>query len=111
MARNSTRSVVRCSIQLVDETDGNYAFGHLSLREALALATTLPGNVRITFDQSLAGQTIRLPIAGTLHQPKIDAREVQRLAGRVVEDTAKGMLHKEIGRQLDKLFGPASGRP
>ena len=90
-------------------------YGSVGLDESLAIMAEAPvpskwiGNNAL--GQSLAGQTIRLPIAGTLHQPKIDAREVQRLAGRVVEDTAKGMLHKEIGRQLDKLFGPASGQP
>jgi hypothetical protein len=90
-------------------------YGSVGLDQSLAVMAEMPVPSKWVgtnaLGQSLAGQTIRLPIGGTLHQPKIDAREVQRLAGRVVEDTAKGMLHKEIGRQLDKLFGPASGRP
>jgi hypothetical protein len=85
-------------------------YGSVGLDESLAIMAEMPvpdkwiGNNAL--GDSLRGQVIRLPIAGTLHQPKIDGRELERLAGRVVEDTAKGMLQKEIGRQLDKLFGP-----
>ena len=85
-------------------------YGSVGLDESLAIMAEMPvpdkwiGNNAL--GDSLRGQVIRLPIAGTLHEPKIDARELERLAGRVVEDTAKGMLQKEIGRQLDKLFGP-----
>ncbi|HVW39341.1 MAG TPA: hypothetical protein VHB99_18620, partial [Pirellulales bacterium] len=85
-------------------------YGSVGLDESLAIMAEMPvpdkwiGNNAL--GDSLRGQVIRLPIAGTLHQPKIDGRELERLAGRVVEDTAKGVLQKEIGRQLDKLFGP-----
>jgi predicted outer membrane repeat protein len=45
---------------LVDEIDGNYSAGDLSLREALALAKLIPGADEITFAEALAGQTITL---------------------------------------------------
>lgn len=85
-------------------------YGSVGLDESLAIMAEMPvpdkwiGNNAL--GDSLRGQVIRLPIAGTLHEPRIDGRELERLAGRVVEDTAKGVLQKEIGRQLDKLFGP-----
>ena len=37
----------------IDENDGNYSSGHLSLREALALAAVRPGTDTITFASSL----------------------------------------------------------
>ena len=43
-----------------DTVDGDYSAGHLSLREAVALADAGSGTATITFDASLAGQTIRL---------------------------------------------------
>ena len=44
----------------VDENDGDYSPGDLSLREALALAAELPGNDVIEFDSSLVGGAITL---------------------------------------------------
>ena len=45
-----------------DENDGNYGFGHLSLREAIELANEFPADNAITFDPTLfaAAQTITL---------------------------------------------------
>ncbi len=50
-----------------DATDGNdYSFGHLSLRESLALAASLPGKNEIEFDSSTWGETIVLSSTGQL---------------------------------------------
>ena len=43
-----------------DVSDGNFAAGQLSLREAIGIANLSNGPDSITFDSSLAGQTIRL---------------------------------------------------
>ncbi len=51
----------------VDESDGNYSPGDLSLREVLLLAAGAPGNDVIQFDNSLRGSTITLvPALGQL---------------------------------------------
>ncbi len=46
---------------------------------------------------------------------RIDGREVERLAGRAVQDAAQGVIHHELGRELhkglDHLFGPLQGKP
>ncbi len=44
----------------VDENDGDYSFGDLSLREALAMAASLPGDDVIRFYHTLADATITL---------------------------------------------------
>ena len=53
----------------VDENDGDYSAGDLSLREALVLAATRPGGDTIRFDSTLAGSTITL----SLGQLEIDS--------------------------------------
>ena len=45
---------------LPDVSDGNFSAGHLSLREAIEEANANPGADTITFDASLAGDTINL---------------------------------------------------
>ena len=45
-----------------DESDGNYATGDLSLREAIELANLVAGHDVIEFDSQLAGQTINLAL-------------------------------------------------
>ena len=47
---------------LADETDGNISAGHMSLREAVALANATAGADTITFAEALAGQTITLTL-------------------------------------------------
>ena len=45
-----------------DESDGDFSPGDYSLREAVEIANLLPGVDTITFDGSLAGQTITLSL-------------------------------------------------
>ena len=47
---------------LVDENDGDYSPGDLSLREALAVAAATVGDDVITFDGALTGGTIALEV-------------------------------------------------
>lgn len=56
--------------------------------------------------KALEGQTIRLPIGGTLDRPAIDQNELNRLAAQFVQDTAGRVLQQELGKQLDRLLGP-----
>ncbi|MBN2477183.1 MAG: right-handed parallel beta-helix repeat-containing protein [Pirellulales bacterium] len=56
---------------LVDENDGDYRPGDLSLREAFALAAVMPGHNAIGFEDALAGGTITLD--SSLGQLAIDS--------------------------------------
>lgn len=63
--KSSTIAIPDCPENLVvstasDELDSNTSFGHLSLREAIGLASIRSGYDTITFDSSLSCQTIVL---------------------------------------------------
>lgn len=60
---------------------------------------------------ALKGQTIRLPIAGTLSRPKIDERALAKLSGQFLRDNAQGVLMEGLKGGFDKLFGPPPAEP
>ncbi|HUY32626.1 MAG TPA: hypothetical protein VMV69_07570 [Pirellulales bacterium] len=90
-------------------------YGSVGLDETLAIMAELtlpePWTANHPLGAALQAAPLRIPIGGTLKQPRIDSREVQKLAGRAVEDAAQGVIHHELGRELqqglDHLFGPA----
>ncbi len=59
-----------------------------------------------TLGTALEGQTIRVPIGGTLDLPVIDRRELDKLAAQFIQDAAGKVLQQELGKQLDRLLGP-----
>ncbi len=83
-------------------------YGSVGFDQSLAVMAEMPVPSKWIGDnalgRSLRGQVIRLPISGTLHQPKIDGSEIRRMTGRVLEDAARSTLQQELGRQLDRLF-------
>ena len=54
--------------------------------------------------QSLAGQTIKIPIRGTFSRPQIDQRAVADLSRQMLQGVATEAIGSEINRALDKLF-------
>jgi translocation and assembly module TamB len=54
---------------------------------------------------ALEGQTISLPIGGTLDRPVIDQNELNRLAGQFIQNAAGRALERELGNQLNRLLG------
>jgi hypothetical protein len=106
--------------------------------QKLQLVASVPVNDAWFKDQqgmlaSLRGQTIRIPIDGTLTQPRLDTRALsnlgKQLAGAAVQgvlnrqlergqsalsrelERGQGMLQSEIGQGLNRLFGPLGGAP
>jgi len=59
-----------------------------------------------TLGTALEGQKIQLPIGGTLDQPMIDLRELDKLAAQFIQNAAGKVLQQELGKQLDRLLGP-----
>jgi len=85
-------------------------YGSVGLDRTLAIMAEMPVPPKWVGDDSLGravkNRTIRLPIGGTLDAPRIDRRELDRVAAEFVRDTAVDALNNELGRQLDKLFRP-----
>lgn len=65
----------------------------------------------------LKGQTIKVPIRGTLSQPQLDGRVIENLGKQLVGNVVQGqidrqvergqeLIQKQLGSGLNKLFGP-----
>lgn len=54
--------------------------------------------------QYLQGQTIRIPVHGTLSRPVVDQRSLAQASVQLFQGTAERALGDALGKQLDKLF-------
>jgi translocation and assembly module TamB len=55
---------------------------------------------------SLAKQTLRLPINGTLSQPKLNEQALRNLFAQFARDTTKDFLKEELEKKFQKLIRP-----
>lgn len=59
--------------------------------------------------QRLSGQTLNLPISGTLERPYLDGSNLQsiitQIGVQVIQDNAENFIEEQINRSLNKLFG------
>ncbi|TWT49332.1 hypothetical protein Pla22_45270 [Rubripirellula amarantea] len=59
--------------------------------------------------KGLAGQTITLPIAGTVSRPTLDSSSIAKVVGdlgaKKLQETTENYLEKQLGKGLEKLFG------
>ncbi len=84
--------------------------GSVGLDQTLALMAEMPvppkwlGNNVI--GSALRGQTIRLPIAGTLNKPQIDRRVLDQLSRQFLEKAAQNLIEDEVKKGLERLFRP-----
>ncbi len=83
-------------------------YGSVGLDHTLALMAEMPvppkwiGNN--TFGDAVRNQIIKLPIGGTLEQPKIDQRALQQASAQFIRNTATNVLRNELNNQLDRLL-------
>jgi hypothetical protein len=54
---------------------------------------------------AMRGQTIQVPVSGTLEQPKLDKRVLDQLARQFATGAATQFLEREVTRGLERLFG------
>ncbi|MCA9229824.1 MAG: hypothetical protein KDA57_04175 [Planctomycetales bacterium] len=84
------------------------SYGSVGFDQTLALEIEIPIQDkwidRQSALQSLAGQTIKLPIQGTLAKPQIDQRAVAELSRQMLQGVATEAIGGEINRALEKLF-------
>ena len=55
--------------------------------------------------QGLKGQSLQIPISGTVSRPVIDTKAVQQLTMQLVQRTAANQLNNVVGEQTQKLQG------
>jgi len=82
--------------------------GSVGLDRSLALVASMPvpkkwmgQNVLGT---ALANQTIELPIAGTLDQPRLDARGLEEFGRKVLGTATRNLLQDRLQQQFDRLL-------
>ena len=76
---------------------------------------TLAATVEVSFRGDIAGSTpvigqllrtpLVIPLKGTVQRPQFDARAIDQVVGRIVENTAEAVLKDGLGRGLEELFG------
>jgi len=96
------------AIELVFPDVAIRTFGSVGLDQSLAIIAEmpvpekwLPGGSAATV---LRGRIIRLPIAGTLTQPKVDQQALGELTAQFARETAGDLLIQGLNRQLDRVL-------
>lgn len=84
--------------------------GSVGLDQSLSIVAEVPVLDRwVEKDRLLAGlkgQTLHIPITGTLSQPKLDGRIFEEASKRIISGAAGNLLEGELNKGLQKLFGP-----
>jgi hypothetical protein len=55
---------------------------------------------------SMQGQSLQIPINGTLGRPQIDPRAWQQVLALFAQGAARGLIEDQLNKQLDRLFQP-----
>jgi hypothetical protein len=82
--------------------------GSVGLDETMSVVAEIPIEAKL-FGKDLSlgaleGQTLQIPIEGTLSKPKLDKHILDQLAGKFLQNAARGALLDEVNKQLDKLL-------
>lgn len=84
--------------------------GSVGLDRTLDLIAEMPvppkwiGNNQL--GDAIKGQTIRLPIGGTLDRPKINQQALAKANSQFIGNAAGSVIRGELNKQLDRLLGP-----
>ena len=101
--------------------------GQLVVRSGGSVAAdgSLAMAVEVAFRGDLAGQApavaqllrtpLVIPLKGTVERPQFDAAAIDRIVGRILENTAQAVIGDAVGRGLEAVFGtppaPAGAAP
>jgi translocation and assembly module TamB len=55
---------------------------------------------------SLAGQSLSIPVAGTIQRPQVDYTAFTSIGRQVAESAVQGTLQKQLDKGLNKILGP-----
>jgi len=85
-------------------------YGSVGLDQTLAIMAEMPVPPKWLENNpaasALRGQTIRIPIAGTLQKPQLDRSVMDQLSRQFIRNAAKGMIEEGLNKGLDQLFHP-----
>ena len=100
--------------QFVVKSQGSVgADGTLAMTVEVALRGDAVGNTPVI--AQLVRTPLVIPLKGTVERPQFDARALEMILGRIVENTAQAVITDGLGRGLEALFGnpqpPASQQP
>jgi hypothetical protein len=80
--------------------------GYVGLDQSLSLVAEIPIRdkwvQRDPFLRGLKGQTLKIPIRGTLQKPRLDKQVIARLSRQMLQGAADGLLNDAIDRRLKK---------
>ena len=84
--------------------------GSVALDQSLDLVAIVPIQdewvARNRYLASLKGQSLQLPIQGTLKNPRVDGGALAQLSRQALGGAASRLLEQELNRGLQRLFGP-----
>jgi translocation and assembly module TamB len=100
--------------QLVVKSQGSVgADGTLAMTVEVAFRGDAVGNTPVI--AQLVRTPLAIPLKGTVERPQFDARALEMILGRIVENTAQAVISDGLGRGLETLFGnpqpPAAQQP
>ncbi|MEX0978999.1 MAG: hypothetical protein WDZ48_09120, partial [Pirellulales bacterium] len=82
--------------------------GSVGMDESLSMVAEVPIRANLLGRDlsmgSLEGQSLRIPISGTLSKPKIDRGVLQQLTAQLLQNATKNVLVDEVNKQLERLI-------
>ena len=83
--------------------------GSVGADGALAMAAEVSFRGDLAGSTPVVGQLLRtplvIPLRGTVERPQFDAASIDKIVGRIVENTAEAVIKDGLGRGLEELFG------
>jgi hypothetical protein len=96
--------------QFVVKSGGSVgAVGTLAMVVEVALRGDVVGNTPVI--AQLVRTPLVIPLKGTAERPQFDARMLEMVMGRIVENTAQAVIGDGLGRGLEALFGNPQPSP
>jgi hypothetical protein len=84
--------------------------GSVGLDETIALTIQIPVQdawvAKEPLLAGLKGQSLSVPVSGTLKRPQLDQRAIASLSGQLIQNAAGAAVGGELNKALDKIFKP-----
>ncbi len=76
--------------------------------ESLAMIAEIPIQAKLLGRDlslgALEGQTLQIPVGGTLSKPQLDRGVLRQFTAQLLQNLTRGVLQNELGKQLERLF-------